>query len=483
MIPLRVPAGAIRASWLRLPGAFFVLLLGAPEPCLNQEPPIDGTVEVGANVLVSGDRPELPHVEPHTAVNPQDPNHVVAASIVGGFTGVAVFVSRDGGETWQSVRAAGMHDLDGFGDPWLAFDPDGQVYLVGLDDPSNALVWRSDDGGHSWSAPTRVPGPEARPGTYDHPTIVVDRTSTESRGTVYVLGAVAVREAGDSLSLSAVALSPSSNAGASFEAPVVNLPTNLRHQAGTPAVLADGSVVFSLMDFSTERSSIRLLRTRRVWTIRTVDQGRTFSRPSFVAEITDFWAFPTLAADTSSVSPFADRMYVASFNGDAVDEKARSNAGWMSEFVLGTPVGVIVNSSDDRGGIWSHPRLVAAGMAEARHTTATVNRQGVVAIAWMQRTDEDDTCFEPFLAASLDGGETFLEPVRLADTAECPASDVPGNLHGEFDVAERWPAGGDYFGLVARPDGAFQAMWADSRTGVFQLWTATIRVHAAPGDP
>lgn len=469
---------SILQPWLWTAALVFLLLVSATREGSAQEKPIEDVLEVGENILVSGDRPDLPHVEPHLAVNPNDPRHLVAASIVGGFTGVAVFVSFDAGDTWRSARVAGMHDLDGFGDPWLAFGLDGDVYLVGLDDPSNAVVWRSVDGGLTWSEPSTVPGPESRPAAYDHPTIVVDQTTTTSQGNVYVLGTPVVRDDDDpSLSLTAIALSRSSDEGRSFEAPVLILPNNLRHQAGMPVVLSDGSVVFSLMDFSTERSSIRLLRTRRMWAIRTRDQGRTFSRPSFVAEVTDFWAFPTIAADTSSSSPFEGRLYAASVNVDAIDEHALRHAGHQAEFVLRTPSGVLVNSSDNHGRIWSHPRLVAGGMAEARHPAIVVNPQGVVAIAWMQRTAEDDTCFEPFLTASLDGGMTFIEPVRLADSAECPSPFVPGNHFNGFDVAQRWQAGGDYFGLVARPDGAFQALWADSRTGVYQLWTTTITVE------
>lgn len=443
---------------------------------------MSSTVLVDANVPVSLDRPDLPHVEPHLAANPTDPNHLVAASIVGGFTGVAVFVSRDGGQTWRSIRSAGMHDLDGFGDPWLAFGPDGNtVYLVGLDDPSNAVVWRSGDGGLTWSEPSKVPGPGSRPAAYDRPSVVVDQTTAASRGTVYVLGASAVRVDDEhSRSLSAIALSRSSDQGESFEAPVLILPTNLRHQAGMPVVLSDGSVVLSLFDFSTERSSIRLLRTRRAWSIRTTDQGRSFSRPSFIAEITDFWTFPALAADTSSGSPFSGRLYAASINGDSLGQDALDHARHDEvEFVLRTPIGVFINSSDQQGMIWSHPRLVAGGMAEARRTAIAVNPQGAVAVGWQQRTVDSDTCFEPFLSVSLDGGATFLEPVRVADAAECPEPHTPGNRFNGFDVAERWPAGGEYFGLVALPDGSFQMIWADSRTGVYQLWTARIRVHTA----
>jgi len=411
-------------------------------------------------------------VEPHLAVNPNNPHHLVAASIVGGFTGVAVFVSFDGGDTWTPVRSAGLHDLAGFGDPWLAFGRNDDVFLVGLDDSSNALVWRSMDGGLTWSEPSPVPGPP-----FDHTSIVVDRTSTESSGIVYVLAAQSTRDKDGSI-LNVVALARSTNYGESFEETLQVLPTNLKYQAGVPVVLPDGTVVFSFMDFSTERTSSRLLRTRRLWVVRTSDHGRTFSRPAFVAEVTDFKSFPTLAADTSATSPHIGRLYSAHVNLDGLSAEASATAREFEQaYLLRTPIGVIISYSENIGATWSTPRLVAGGMAEAWRTAIAVNPQGVVAVAWQQRTRKVDTCFEPYFTASLDGGRTFLEPVRLADTDVCPESDVPGNIFNGFDVANRWPTGGDYFGIASDSTGVFHILWSDSRTGVFQLWAARAAIQ------
>jgi hypothetical protein len=40
----------------------------------------------------------------------------------------------------------------------------------------------------------------------------------------------------------------------------------------------------------------------------------------------------------------------------------------------------------------------------------------------------------------------------------------------------RFPAGGDYHGLEPLPDGSFRIAWADSRSGIFELWTAVIEI-------
>ena len=428
----------------------------------QQAPP---RIEVSPNVLMSGDRPETPQVEPHLAINPNDADHLVVASTVGGFRGAAMFVSFDGGESWQSVRLEGLHDLRGFGDPWVAFDKEGTVYLVGLDRESGALVWRSSDGGLTWSQPAAVPGR-----SFDHTSIAVD-----GDGTVYVFAAQPVRRDDGTIG-QPVVLARSVDGGLTFEDPLPHSPTNLKYQAGALAVLLDGSIVFSYFDYATERSTSRNLRTRRIWVAHPTENGQTFSLPAFVGEVTDFRnGFSPLAVDTSPSSPYSGRLYVASANLDSLDEGVHINE-LDASVLLDTKVGVLLNSSNDNGATWSRPHLVADGFADAWRVNLTVNPQGVVAVAWMQRTDKEDVGFEPYLTVSVDGGVTFAQAVRVSDAESILDSRVPGNVYEGYDVARRWPTGGDYFGLASDDEGVFHIVWADSRTGVFQLWTARITV-------
>jgi hypothetical protein len=97
--------------------------------------------------------------EPAIAVNPNDPNQVVG--IGGGWAGW----SSDGGRTFTPVRPSGENGRSG-GDPSLAFDDKGNVYLSFLSIQKNGLpsywgkgpgangiyVRRSADGGKTWDA-------------------------------------------------------------------------------------------------------------------------------------------------------------------------------------------------------------------------------------------------------------------------------------------------------------------------------------------
>ena len=120
-----------------------------------------------------------------------------------------------------------------------------------------------------------------------------------------------------------------------------------------------------------------------------------------------------------------------------------------------------------------------------------VNLNGVVAVTWFDtRVSQDNTKFDEYFTASLDGGKTLLAPVRVSSES----SQYPGNGNLNVDpeawnykgetrltfltAASRWGMGGDYMGLTADPAGSFHPFWADSRTGTFQIQTAAVQVKS-----
>jgi hypothetical protein len=141
---------------------------------------------------------------------------------------------------------------------------------------------------------------------------------------------------------------------------------------------------------------------------------------------------------------------------------------------------VILHHSADRGERWSDPVVVNRGSGrapDARTAMVAVNGAGVVGVSWYDGREDRATYKGPFrcqalwFAASLDGGRTFLPEARVSSAPNCPATRANG------EAALRWPAGGDYHGLAAAPDGSFRLLWADSRDGVYQLRTAAVRVE------
>jgi len=108
-------------------------------------------------------------VEPWIAVDPLDPDHLVAAwqqdrRVEGSARGHLVGVSLDAGATWQSVVVPGLTPCSGGSydyvtDPWLSFGADGTLFHIALvwnDPPSDLhsiVVSRSTDGGFTWNDP------------------------------------------------------------------------------------------------------------------------------------------------------------------------------------------------------------------------------------------------------------------------------------------------------------------------------------------
>jgi hypothetical protein len=123
------------------------------------------------NLLVTRDfSSRTLQTEPALAVNPQDPDHLVLGTIDYNFPSNSVYVSIDGGQSWEGPKQTKYlrDDLGSGGDPVLAFDKKGTVYLtsisIGVKDysigsasgealVSSIAVAASEDGGFTWLEP------------------------------------------------------------------------------------------------------------------------------------------------------------------------------------------------------------------------------------------------------------------------------------------------------------------------------------------
>jgi hypothetical protein len=111
--------------------------------------------------------------EPYLAVNPTNPNNMIAGWHQdrwsnGAAQGLGAAFTNDGGETWTFVNipftrcsgaeAGSAGDYERASDPWIGFGPDGTAHYMALvaDNTPNRngmAVARSDDGGATWTAP------------------------------------------------------------------------------------------------------------------------------------------------------------------------------------------------------------------------------------------------------------------------------------------------------------------------------------------
>lgn len=442
----------------RLPAArhtaFALVLLVLPAGLRGQE------VRAGTDVRVSAGE-EYPHVEPHLAVDPGDASRLVAAAMAlpteGEGLQIRVYRSMDGGRAWIGAALEPReHARTGSdADPWLAFFDDGTFFLSHLP----GLVWRSADGGERREGPAVLPRGGA--GGLDAPKMAVDRTGGAHHGRVYVAATQSIRREGET-GLRALALFRSDDGGRSFDWPKRIAPNDFANKNGDLAVLPDGTLLATFHELFHEGQAVD---SPRYWSVRSADGGRSFSPPSLI--VSDFISIsPHLAVDRSGGS-HSGRVYTV----------------WLG---LGGDRNHYLSSSDDSGATWSEPLAIAARADTTLYPTpisAAVSSEGTLGVFWAENLPEmGPFCFDFRFAASTDGGMTFSEPVVVSDQPSC--SNVEGNRWvmrtgaqpAGTTVADRFRAGGDYYGLVSLPDGSFQALWADSRTGALQLWTDRIDV-------
>lgn len=412
----------------------------------------------GADVLISSGE-DYPHVEPHLAVHPDDPSSLLVAAMALPVEGegfqIRVYRSRDGGRTWSGQPVTETSAWPNpYVDPWLGLGSDGTVYLVHL--PGH--VWRSTDGGESWAGPALLPRGEG--GDFDATKLAVDRSGGATGGRVYV-AATQTLQREDEGSLRALAVLRSSDGADTFDWPIRVLPNDFKNKNGDLVVLPDGTVVATFHELFHGSEPVE---SPRLWSVRSTDGGGSFSTPSLIT------------SGYVSLSPML-----------AVDRSAGTRSGrlyavWLG---LGGDRSHYLAHSDDAGATWSSPVSFATRRDSTLHPTSAavaVGPDGTVGLLWPEPLPEMGTdCFELRFAASLDGGESFTDPAAVSDEPYC--SDTPHNrvvMSREgprgATIAERFEAGGDYHGLVALPDGSFQAVWADARAGVFQLWTDRVRL-------
>lgn len=120
--------------------------------------------------------------------------------------------------------------------------------------------------------------------------------------------------------------------------------------------------------------------------------------------------------------------------------------------------------------------IVNRGTRPVQMARLAVNREGIVAVSWYDSREDPRgyrgalRCQNVFFTVSLDGGRTFIPDVKVSSAENCAITAANG------EAGWRWPAGGDYHGLTAGPDGRFHLLWADSRDGIYQLRTSTVTI-------
>jgi hypothetical protein len=213
--------------------------------------------------------------EPFVAVNPVQPNNIVAAWIQGPFQNIIAAVSFDGGQNWQQVPipfsvCSGGSYL-GTGDPWLSFAPNGDLYAIALAGNTSAEVFvtKSSDGGLHWSAATLVSGNVDLPP--DHPSITAD--PTDARRVFAIWGGTSSGKRGTAV------FARTTDGGLTWDAPHRIVQTNPQSfiQFSQILVLPDGTLV-DIFEFFEQQPNKPITFTS-LQVLRSADHGQTWSAP------------------------------------------------------------------------------------------------------------------------------------------------------------------------------------------------------------
>ncbi|HKY41513.1 MAG TPA: sialidase family protein [Pyrinomonadaceae bacterium] len=468
-------------------------------------------IVVGPNVQVSKAFAGKPHNETHLATNPRDPLNLLGGSMVWqqetNTQTVIAYASFDGGETWSPTLE--LKDGRFHTDPAAAFDAQGNAYFLQITHVSGegetkyyTYVHRSKDGGRSWLEPTIIP-------MMDRHYLAIDDNPGKYQGTLYING----------VSFRKVSIQRSTDRGATFvgEVQAATAPSGRRNAGLAPlVVLTDGTLVVPFMDAEAvpdpdmEGSPSKTNAILKV--ITSNDGAITFSEPVTITQIalghglTSNAHHFSLATDRTA-GPFKDRLYVTWAD-------SYSRGGQFSAKKAGGS-NILLSYSTDKGKSWSKPIILnddpPLSWVDAPvhfQPVAAVNKDGVVGVMYYDRRDSANNLdWTVRFTASLDGGETFLPSVQVAESPNRHASSAKvilgargyggghmppnknyrgGALKFDLSISQFNLSGGHTAGMDADANGAFHPFWVDNRTGVAQVWTAPVTINRKAirnGDP
>ncbi len=388
-------------------------------------------------------------VEPSLAVNPGNPDNVVASWQQdrwsnGGSQGIVSARSLDGGLTWSTrplaySRCAGGTvanggDFDRASNPWTAFSRNGVAQqlalsftgvVFGAGSQSAMLVSRSTDGGATWGATTTLVRDGA--GFFNDKGAIT--TDPNDAAYVYATWDRLVATGGGPTMF---ARSVDNGATWSAARPVFDPGLHSQTIGNVIVVLPNGTLVdlFTRIDFAGTTQTATLM------VIRSTDRGTTWSAPTKVADLLSIGT-----RDPVTRAPVRDAAILGAI---AADTAGRLFVIWQdARFSGGARNAIATSQSTDGGFTWTTPSLVNITPSQAFDPSVTVRSDGVIGVLYYDFRDD----------ASDDA--TLLTGLWLARSTD-GFSWTETRLSGPFDLnfAPRTDAGlflGDYEALGATP--------------------------------
>ena len=449
-------------------------------------------IEVSPNIQVSKSRNNLVHNEVLLAADPTKPKNLLGCSMA--FSPeqnkvlTIAYISLDGGNSWQFAVQNDRAMLSA--DPSCVFGRSGTVYFTAIErtklNSDQQVIYRSSDYGKTWNAPEILFGSAP---AVDRTYVISDNRETNFQGRIYLYGQIAQPTINGEPAGMSIALWRSENNGESFKGPTVrSADSRVVFHPANGVVLSDGSLVCLLAELDSQKRNDGFVGSQyrkadqKNGTLKVLvspDGGETFSPAIKVSDMYEDWrqesnGLPSIAVDSGS-APFKDRLYAVWADG----RYGRTQ--------------ILLSYSADKGKSWSTPHLISDsqprdGVAgpDSFMPVVAVNAEGIVGVMWYDRRDDPNTiAYHVRFAASLDGGDTWSNSVRVSEAPKTfetlNTSPIRAEVWGHgplsFDLRRyEWLAGGHTAGMAADAAGIFHPLWVDNRTGLSQIWTAAVHV-------
>ncbi len=418
-----------------------------------------------ANIHVSRDHYGI-HIEPSVAANPRQPRQLLAACQAAPQLQnpqlIATYLSVDAGATWQNgaLPQPPAGQAPASDDVTVAFDPLGRGYLCASradNTPGGRamFLWRTDDGGRSFSAPTTL----LPIGQYfDHPWIAAVAGQTPSQRNVYIAWA-----GGAGGNQSELGFTRSTDGGNSFEPPRTILTDNRPSASISGPRLAAGMHGLVCVVSSEEPGRHRPPpggdsegdMVAQMVAVCSTDAGQTFAAPVPLGT-----GSPRISLPGGVIANGSDPTVAATPHGDAL------YAAYTTHQPGASHSDIVVTASHDRGRTWTKP-VTATPHDDVTYfqPNLAVNAAGRVGISAFALAHGH---VNQVLLLSKPHQLRFQAPLRVTTT---PFDPHTGTLsfpkHGAWWI-------GDYQGITTNAE-AFHLMWNDTRTGKLDLFAATVR--------
>jgi len=462
------------------------------------------TQKFSRNLLITRDLGGIPlQTEPHIAIDPKDPDHIVVGLIDYNSPNVVTYVSIDAGQTWDGPFQPRypQEDVGAAGDPVVAFDRMGNTYAasitVGFEEfsiggiayqalISSISVSKSVDGGQTWQRPVTssrsgvklrltppdeqgvggflalefldkpwmVVGPD--PLNTSNDMIVVSYTKFTTRFKIVYIFRGEFFFFADPVVETAIETVVSRDGGISWSDPRVVSPvavttftTPLQKrtvQGSNLAITPDGTLLVSWLD-STDDDAFKGLA--EIWASTSSNAGKSFSEPVKVASFLE----PSFAPRTGFFRAW----------GSAFPQTAVAPDGTFYIAFVARPPNrptddgdVYIVKSLNKGRSWSRPVRVNDDQTDRFQffPSITVDKNGVIHAMWGDfRDDRTEKAYHIYYSRSEDKGDTWLENSRVTDFPSNPNRGFPSGLFI-----------GDYFSIKAAGSEVYM-VWADTRLG------------------